>query len=103
MDVRIAPRPTANWIALRSHRSSATVTAKKLAAEPQHASHLTWLEIELAANKPKLDWSTAELELKAELSAIEEDDQNYKRSDYEGTNLPVLFTSTYMVLCQPIL
>jgi hypothetical protein len=50
-----------------------TVTARKLAAEAQHARNLVQLELEFAARKVELERRTAQLEYRAELAAIDAD------------------------------
>ncbi|KAL4707027.1 hypothetical protein ACJJTC_000454 [Scirpophaga incertulas] len=58
-------------ISSRTSRSSAMITARKLAAEAQHARHVARLEMELTTRKFELERNTAELEHQAEIAAIE--------------------------------
>ncbi|KAL4719155.1 hypothetical protein ACJJTC_013681 [Scirpophaga incertulas] len=70
-------------IASHASRSSATVVARKLAAEVQHTRHLAQLEIseleaklQLQTKRLKLERKVAEVEHQAELAAIEADNSS---------------------------
>ena len=67
-------------------RVSATMLAKKLAAEAQHARRVA--ELELAARRAELERSTAELELRAELAAIEAQESS-RGSNCSSSHAPV--------------
>ncbi|KAL4711354.1 hypothetical protein ACJJTC_019195 [Scirpophaga incertulas] len=70
-------------IASHASRSSATVVARKLAAEVQHTRHLAQLEIseleaklQLQTKRLKLERKVAEVEHQAEIAAIEADNSS---------------------------